>query len=151
MTIVQFRALTFAWGLVLLAAGCGGPSGPAITGQVKLDGQPLAKARVAFSSLDKIGGAYAKAVCNDEGRFVVEPDALGMTLPPGKYAVTVSLKKNAQGQIPADADYDMEEMGGTLTESIPTKYTFYNSVEEVAVSADVKPGKNDFTFELSSK
>jgi hypothetical protein len=148
----QTKALTLAWGLVFLA-GCAS-RGPEVKGTVTLDGKPLSKARVTFEPLvQPAGGAVggAVAICDENGVFNVIPQAEGRTLDPGTYAVTVSRKADAQGNVPKDEDYGQLEAANQLVESVPVKYTTFVRGTSPEVKVDVKDGPNDLKIELKSQ
>jgi hypothetical protein len=97
---MRFRIMFL--GCVLLIAGCGSSPVP-VTGQVKLNGKPLADADVAFIP-DKetaAAGAGAGSVGKTDanGNFTLrmaQKDVPGAI--PGKYTVKISLTKGGGGE-----------------------------------------------------
>lgn len=150
----QTKALMLAWGLVFLA-GCAS-RGPEVKGTVTLDGQPLSKARVEFVPIGAGPGGQARggavAICDENGVFTVIPQAEGRTLEPGSYAVSVSRKVDAQGNVPKDEDYGQLDAAGQLVESVPPKYgaTVIASGAPPELKVDIKEGSNDLKLDLKS-
>ena len=103
-------ALPLTASLMVTAAVCGCSSGDemafaAVHGQVLLRGQPLADAMVVFHPLEgdaavtavasKAGQSLPKPMAHtdSEGRFILTTNRPGDGAPPGRYAVTVELRK----------------------------------------------------------
>jgi len=129
----------------LALLGCGGGAvGPSVKGQVLLDGQPVADARVEFQ-----GKGGRTAVTDKDGNFELDGKSPYQTVQPGTYKVTVTKYVDASGQsIPAD-QYEMLKMTGKAKQSLPRKYAELSSTD---LSAEVKAGKNELKpFELKSK
>src|SRR5262245_11446603 len=76
--------------VIPLLAGCGsGPRPFPVSGQVKLGGEPVAGALVAFHPLDGAPGSNAlSAFTDDQGRFQLTFRRSGDGAPAGRYAVT---------------------------------------------------------------
>lgn len=135
-----FKFTTILAILVGMVSGCADNGIPreAISGQVTLDGQPLAEGSILLQPMGEgpSAGGEIKA-----GRFAL-PRNFGPS--PGKYRVELSAWK-ATGKTIRD-----EAMGGqdeTLVAIIPPKYNANSTLE-----IEVKQGeKNTFDFELSSK
>jgi len=132
----RMRWLWRASVVCVLLAGCGGTRSDLakVTGQVKLDGQPLAGAQVQFVPLG--------------GKGVV---SLGRTDDQGRYEQSAS--RSADGaavgvnQVKITT-YESEDNGGKLSpvpERVPTKY---NTTTELTIT--VKAGSNQFDFDLKS-
>jgi hypothetical protein len=127
-------------GLVLL--GCGKGDAPElghVEGTVKLDGSPLANARVEFHP--KAGGRPSVGTTNDDGHYVLEYK----TGVPGALVAThrVQIRTYREG----DPDADDESRRATVPEKVPAKYNAETTLEK-----EVGPGKNDpIDFELDSK
>lgn len=135
------RGLLGGAAALLLLAGCGGglPVVP-VTGVVKLDGAPVAEAGVGFYP-EKGPGVSGRT--NKEGKFTLETANLAGALV-GKYRVSVN-KVKFSGVGPDE----QPQPGGLKTEYlVPQKYSDPNTS---GLTAEVGAGKNDFTFELSSK
>jgi hypothetical protein len=72
------------FGLVLglsIAAGCGGPGAATVSGEVKVDGEPLQKGVISFSPLEGAGAVASGQIEN--GRYSVQTT-------PGKKRVQIS-------------------------------------------------------------
>lgn len=89
MTSLKFVAGVVC-GLLLLGSGCG-PKGPAmvpVTGIVKLDGVPVAKAGVTFMPIG--GGRPATGETDQEGKFTLTTNKADDGALEGEYGVAVS-------------------------------------------------------------
>jgi len=140
-----YVTLCFTVSSCLALLGCGGGAvGPSVKGQVLLDGQPVAEARVEFQ-----GKGGQTAVTDKDGVFELNGKTPFKTVQPGTYKVTVTKFVDASGQpIPPD-QYEMIKMTGKAKQSLPKKYTERTSTD---LSADIKEGKNELKpFELKSK
>lgn len=146
----------FALGLLLpfvLLAGCdAGLSG--VTGQVKLDGNPVPNAIVTF--IPVAGGSSASATTDPQGKYTLM-SVLGDGLPPGKYKVSISSAPAAAQPAP-EIDMNSPEYlkmaSGAANESalakpqkdpIPEKY---NSATEL--TQEVTAGDQTVDFDLKS-
>ena len=119
---------------IALASGCGGGGPYGVSGSVKYKGQPVKAGLIAFipeGAASPAGGAPITG-----GEYSV-PAAAG--LPAGKYRVSIS--------VPDTKAAKAEEMPGMSgpppKETLPVKY---NASTEL--TAEVKPGKNVFDFDL---
>ena len=97
--------------LSLAAAGCGEgrPSMVQATGTVKLDGQPVDKAAIAFQPISDPKAPYRRpsnGVTDAGGKFSLWTYQPNDGIPPGKYKVAV-IKQEAVGQLPANYDSEM--------------------------------------------
>jgi hypothetical protein len=141
------RALVLTLGL-LAVSGCGasarGPTTYPVTGEVKLNGAPVAGADVAFTVQDQGGGATpAQAVTDASGRFEVATmfDQGKITKPgmtAGEYAVTVTqLEQQTATSVPTQKPKNL----------LPEQYA---STETSGLSATVTPeGAGHFVFDLA--
>lgn len=132
-----------------LLAGCG-PDRPAtapLTGQVTLDGRPLAGAALIFSPV--AGGRPAQAVTDADGRYQAWTFEPGDGALLGEHRVAVSLVKTTGAQATADG-LEGATSGPIRTESlIPAQYS---RVETSGLTAQVAAGeKNAADFALSSR
>ncbi|MBN2295291.1 MAG: hypothetical protein JXM70_22865 [Pirellulales bacterium] len=132
--------------ILLILAGCGGDSyqlAP-VSGQVRLDGQPLGECQVRFQPLaiseNKVNpGPGSFAVTDEQGRFTLK--AINPTRPGavvGKHRVWLNTSKPAG---------PMESESGRMTpEKVPAKY------RNGQIEFDVLPeGTDQANFDLSSK
>jgi hypothetical protein len=134
-------------------AGCGVDKGPEVHGKVTMDGQPVADADVSFRAADNDPtkpGAVAKT--GDDGTFSILPDEdSGASLPPGNYVVVISkMVDKTGGKLPPEMKEDLEQMvaAGMARESLPARYS---NEQKTELKAEIKPEKNDLTFDLKSK
>ena len=127
--------LTAAAALAGWAAGCGGPTQPAVRGTVTLDGQPVENGGILFESA---GGKAAAAV--QGGRYEVPSYR---NLSPGTYRVEVNWAKPTGKKIPSS---DPGMMMDETREAVPEKYNAKSTL-----TADVGPGENVKDFALTTK
>ena len=157
----EYVTLPFLFLLTLVSLGCG-QSGPAVQyvrGVITLDGAPLEGATVLFSP-KSTGGLGAAGKTQADGSFTLnaqgaQPGA-GTTI--GDYAVTVS-KIEMPEFVEIDEDdprYGTPEQDRIQQEAsnakpkviVPEKY---NNSETSPFTAQIVSGKNEFTFDVSSK
>ena len=164
----------WTWGIVLLAAGCGG-SGPAppkiapVTGMVRYNGVPVRDAYVKFSQegCPVIAGGFT----DDRGRFELTSYESGDGAPVGDNKVTITVaappdtdesadaeavadpaeRKNKTAEVAISRKKALAEGGGAQTAQprsrIPKKYA---SEETSKLSFVVKPGvENQCDFDLT--
>jgi hypothetical protein len=141
------RAVALMLGIVAVA-GCGGsvegPTTYPVTGEVKLNGAPVAGADVAFTVQDQASEATpAQAVTDESGQFEVVTafDQGKMTKPgmtAGAYAVTVTqLEQLTPMSVPTRKPKNL----------LPDKYA---APETSGLTATVTPdGEGHFVFELT--
>jgi hypothetical protein len=123
---------------LLFAAGCGSveEAGPAATGIVTLDGNPLAGGSIEF--LPQGDGSSAFAPIQPDGTFQVATTAGKSGIAPGEYSVVIA---------PADVE-DEEESPEGSTPAVPLKYTDETTTDlTVTIAAE---GPNQLTLKLSS-
>jgi hypothetical protein len=121
--------------------GCSDPYAgrQAISGTVKLEGQPLKQGFIGFEPLDKNLGTQTGSTITD-GQFTVPRDA---GLKPGQYLVKIS---SGDGKTPTKE----EDAGGPSStnivsvDMIPEDWNV-KSQQKVEVKSD---GKNKFDFEI---
>lgn len=159
--LMASRSLRF---FVLMAAavcwcGCGGGDLPVnlVTGQVTLDGEPVADALVTFIPLAQ-GGMYASGMTDQGGMFRLNTNA-GSARPgggamAGDYAVTVA-KQERPAAIPgASSDPEDPSIDESAARKGPKpKYIIpkdYGSKETSGLTATVGEGNNTFEFKLES-
>ena len=115
-----------------------------VSGQVKLDGNPLTQCQIRFQPLagskaNNVPGPGSFAVTDEQGRFTLQ--AINPTRPGavvGKHRVWLSTAK------PADS---MENESGRITvEKVPVKYR--NGQIEFEVTSE---GDENVVFDLSSR
>lgn len=139
--IGKLRANPFALSLAvlgtvvgsILAAGCGGDSGPPtvlVSGQVTLDGQPVEEGQIYFRAQDG-GNSYAGKIENGRYETEVTPggkriEIIGHRIVPGKFR-----EDNPGEKTPVREMY------------IPQKYN-RNTTLEIELPADVRQQEEDF-------
>lgn len=127
--------------IILTLTGCG-DGFSSVTGQIKLDGNPLAggeNVAVTIMFYPESGrGSPAAALADESGNYALSTGAR-KGLPPGNYVVTLSASEftppTVAGGMPTRKD---------LT---PARYT---NPKLSGLRAEVKPGRNTFDFDLSS-
>jgi len=148
--------LHFSWAIIIilvaLSAGCGGEKKLKtfrVEGTVEYKGSPVAGASVTFYPQD--GGTDAFGKTDASGKYKLQTLAgeaeAGTT--PGKYAVTISLKK----EVPTGKKIEAGEYGElrvdemTLKETLPQQYS---TVQDTPFKDIVVEGKklNTFDFKL---
>jgi hypothetical protein len=119
---------------VVTSLGCNGGAGDApetseVTGLVTLDVQPLANAHVEFAPAT---GRPSFGETDAEGRYRLEysPDQSGAIVGTN----TVRIYTGGYGE------------AGPIPEKVPARYN-----EQTELKADVKPGTNEFNFDLLSE
>ena len=139
---------------LLLSSGCGGnepapvklPATVPVSGTVKLDGKPLAGAKVIFiTTAAKSFGA--EGVTNSEGLYelsvsIGSQDAKGAI--PGNYNVRISRFLAPDGT-PQDTSKPQEIPG---MESLPSRYS---DSSQTTLTATVPAGGGTLDFDLNSK
>jgi hypothetical protein len=132
-------AVLLASGMLLAAAGCSTSQLP-VSGEVKLDGQPVAGPGIISFYPDpptEVAGASAEIV---DGQYQI-PAESGVA--PGTYRVEITWPKPTGRKLPsADPGMEMEER----VEAIPAKY---NKSSELKVQID--SDQTVHNFELKSK
>lgn len=128
------RNLSYLWvTLGVSLFGCAGQHHDLayVTGTVRLDGSPLANARLEFASSD---GAVSYGLTDESGNYELRilRDTPGIS--PGTYRVRISTYRPAEGESP-----------GAL-EQVPVRYN-----EESELVRDIALGSTVIDFELESK
>lgn len=123
---------------LLLCVGCGGggasdqPDLGTVSGEVKMDGQPLANVTVTFEPAQ---GRPSVGKTDESGKYELGylNDIKGAVI--GSHTVSISTPQEA----PTPA-------GQTYKDPIPAKYNSKTTLKE-----EVKAGENTINFELTSK
>jgi hypothetical protein len=129
----------------LALIGCGGgATGPRVKGQVLLDSQPVADARVEFQ-----GKGGQSTVTDKDGKFEFDGTSAYLTVKPGTYKVTVTKYVDLKGNKLEPEDYEMQKAAGLVKHGLPAKYADVGTTD---LTAEIKEGKNELKpFELKSK
>jgi hypothetical protein len=123
-----------------LLTGCGERLST-VTGQVTLDGRPLARGPELVGTVQFVpqdGGPTATAYLDESGRYNLSSGSRKGTQP-GHYLVAVSATKI----ISADTE-------GGAASGRPATPRHYANPKESGFSVDVEPGDNSFDFALVS-
>ncbi len=132
----QFAVLA---AMLTLCIGCGRTDGPelaAVTGTIKLDGQPLAKANIRFIPEN---GSPSFGGTSENGRYklLFNQHRAGAML--GKHRVEIEPRE-------PETDDHGKPLPGAQVIKLPKKYA-----RPGALTAEVKPGGNTVDFDLVSK
>jgi hypothetical protein len=125
--------------LVVAMVGCGGSKRAAVSGQVLLDGQPVDGGKISFLP---IGGDAALSGWSEiKGGHYAIPAQRGPGVGPNRVDISWLRKtgKKFPGLLP---DTTEEE----AVQAIPARYRTPSELK-----AEVKPGTNEFNFELQSR
>jgi hypothetical protein len=128
-------------------AGCGGAGGDGlapVSGTVTIDGKPGDGAAVAFLPDAGTPGNGGTALADSTGHYDIQTPQGKKGLPPGKYKVTVSYRRNKDGSAP---DPNVPPIESTATELLPPKYS---SAEKTELAATVGPEAKPFDYKLQS-
>jgi hypothetical protein len=132
----------FSAACLLLAAGCGGGLKPVpVTGDVTLDGKPLANAGVLFCPVEK--GPEAIGVTDASGKFQLSSTEHSGALP-GQYRVTIT-KQQILGE---------ENYGRLGPKAVHIKWITpkkYSRMDTSGLQATVKQDENEFHFAILSQ
>lgn len=128
--------------MLLLLVGCGGGEGY-VSGTVKLDGEPLPNATVAFypsNAADQTAPIY-QGTTDSSGQYSLIMTATGdHGVPLGKHSVTIEVFEES-----AEDEPDVEMEPADDTNIVPAKYNVDSELE-----FEVKPGNNTANWDLSS-
>lgn len=123
-------------GLLMVAVGCGQVPSAEVTGQVTLDGQPLAGALITFAAADDPSGVFVSTVTDSQGTYRLPTDQQPRAVP-GRYRVRITTGKGGHPEatppIPA------------VPELVPIRYNL-----RTELTADVSAGPNRIDFPLDS-
>jgi len=139
-TLSILALICLAMGIPLWS-GCGGPEVAPVTGQIKLEGEPIPGALVAFYPLDAgPGRRVISAVTDEEGRFQLTFRRSGDGAPPGRYAVTAVWREPQE---------DGDEVLRTGPNMLPARYA---APETSGLTVTISSGANDLEpFELTEE
>ena len=105
-----------------------------VSGQVKLDGAPLAGALILFEGSDGLG---ASATTDRGGNYTLQYDSERPGCPPGPKVVKITT---------AGADEEGADPDSGIGEKIPARYN-----RATTLKANVSKENTTFNFDLSSK
>lgn len=126
----RLTAAALAAAFFAFVPGCGGPKPAEVSGTVTFDGKPLGDGDIIFEDPDgSVTPAAGKIV---DGRYSV-------TVVAGPKKVRINASKPATKPDPVMGMMPIESL-------IPTEYNL-----ETKLTADLKPGKQEASFDLKAK
>ena len=127
--------------VLVCAAGCGEKNRATVTGQVTLDGDPLAVGSIRFMPLENNQGRATGGRIED-GRYRLAGDAAPLI---GTYRVEIraNRKTGRMVQKPMAAPGDV---GEETVEAVAAKYNDQSTLE-----CEVQPGKNEANWDVESR
>lgn len=138
--MTQFsRRFTALVAILTLCVGCGRTAGPelaAVTGTIKLDGQPLTAANIRFIP-EKGSPSFGGTSENGRYKLLFNQHRAGAML--GKHRVEIEPRE-------PKIDEHGKPLPGVQVVKLPRKYT-----KPGALTAEIKPGGNTVNFDLVSK
>jgi len=149
--------LTFLCSMFLSSAavlsGCGGPSLPAgakktakVTATVTYKGAPVEGATVTFVNTDGPPPANGRTDAQGKAKLKTYVDGDGATLGAHKVIIEKSEAVGGQQNVNTDSpEYNPNAPPATVKYLLPQKF---NSIATSGLTAEVKEGSNDFTFDL---
>ncbi len=122
--------------LAVLVTGCQKvPALGTVSGEVRVNGQPLPYAYVVFQPIDP-PGTYGSAYTDEDGQYELTFSRYRQGAPLGKHQVSI---RAAHGdELPEDAPAAVRIL-------LPERYNANTELER-----EVKPGHNEFDFELEA-
>jgi hypothetical protein len=122
--------------LIVLAAGCSDNKTGQVSGTVLVDGQPIEKGAISFVPVDGKGQTAGGEI--KDGKYLVPNASPGTMKVEIRYSKVTGTKKL----------YDDEKspVRNTYGEGLPEKYH-----DKTELRFDVKPGKNEKNWDLSTK
>jgi hypothetical protein len=153
----RFLAVTLFAAVLLVVAGCGGSSGPAVapvTGSVTLDGAALPNAMVTFvpdgggpaaTGQTDAGGKYSLSTAGKKGAVLGKHKVKVTSLQTQGAATELQVSPDTYGQ-KSSGDYAQESQAQSVQEKIPEKY---NTQSELTF--DVVSGENTYDIPMTSK
>lgn len=133
---------------LLTLCGCVGDSA-FVTGQVTLDGQPLADAEVVFHPADTTADVSPYGGrSGPDGKFTLQVGADRKGPPPGSYKVIVTRYVLKDGSTPSVEDLDQFRLMGKVKNMVPA---IYDNLERTPLTVEVKAGTNDIPVMLKKK
>jgi len=129
--------------LLLISAGCGGPTLPQVTGKVMVDGNPAEGAVLLFHPIG--AGTTGSAVADSNGSFSIVYD-MNPGIPPGRYQVAISWPD------PSVKTSEKDLMMGNFQSGPDLLKGRYESKDKSGISIEVDATTKELpTIELSTK
>ena len=137
--------------LILLLAGCGGPSRPAtvpVSGRVTYQGKPVPLGQIVFYP-EK--GRPAMGSIGPNGSYRLTTFVAGDSAIPGRYRVTIQATRTIGGGTrPKGLEEELHGVGRSSAKTV-TEWLVpetYARQEATPLKAEVKPGSNTINFDL---
>jgi hypothetical protein len=125
---------------ILISLGCS--TATTVHGEIKLDGQPIDGGAIMLNPLPGTAG-FSVGGTITAGQYQLS----GASAPlPGKYQVVVRWVRKTGRQVPLPTNPQGDERVDEIGETLPAKYN-----DQSTLQAEVKPGPNQFDFELTTK
>lgn len=129
--------------LLLVVAGCGGPTFSQVTGKVTVDGNPAEGAVLLFHPTGS--GTTGSAVADSNGVFSIIYD-MNLGIPPGRYQVAITWPD------PSVKTSETDLMMGNFQTGPDLLKGRYDSKDKSGISIDVEATTKELpTIELSTK
>jgi hypothetical protein len=137
--LVMKRWIVVSWLWLLLLGGCGSDSA-SVSGQIKLNGQPMIAGEGVFGSVvfyrEDGSGVPASGTIDDSGRYELATGG-SAGLAPGGYLVGVTVRQS----LPRKQD--------ELPQSKLLSPAKYADPKQSGLRAEVVQGSNEFDFDLT--
>lgn len=127
----------------VLLVGCDAAEGPDVAdvnGYIKMDGEPLANAKVQFVPQDAAVGRPSWGKTDAEGYYALQYSSSKSGAMLGEHIVRISTGGSAE-----EDEYG-NLVSGPSPETVPAKYNVKSTL-----SRTVDPGENEINFELDSE
>jgi len=136
----------FAIALLLFCWGCGGSDGPprsSVKGKVTLDGVEIADGTITFFPASGTKGPTSGTSIS-AGRYSIAADRGPLA---GRYRVEIHGPRKTGRQVAAPGPVgNPKALVDEIVETVPKRYNLQSTLE-----AEVKPGRNDLDFVLTTK
>ncbi|MGN6135261.1 MAG: carboxypeptidase-like regulatory domain-containing protein [Aureliella sp.] len=154
-------ATRYALALLALVALVGCDSGPSVnpvTGKVTLDGKPIGGAVITFQPVEGGTGKPATGTTDENGVYTLtdmRDKETGRGAEAGDYKVGVMWYKpsgkDTSSSSGSEESADSKAAHQTVSGPSAMLPTHYMNAANSGLTASVKPGKNEFNFDLDSK
>ncbi len=122
---VRFATLGLIAVVSVLGLGCGKPSMTTLTGQVRFNGKPVAKCKIALfpdvAEFDPTRHGYGLGVTDENGNYEVQHPQGEKGIFPGTYKVTFTLWVDKKGKV-LPYDTKPSEVEGGVKNMFPEQY-----------------------------
>jgi len=138
LSLGRFALLSSA--LLLLLAGCSDNRMAEVTGIVTVDGQPVEKGDISFFPVDGNGPTAGDRIVN--GKYLATKVPVGTM----KVQIRVPKASGQKKQLYESKDGKESPVRDIIAETLPKKFN-----DDTELRFDVKPGKNEKNWDLSTK